>query len=170
MGGTGDYALVNFSQASGATTISFSRLLNTGDSRDAVISNTSMYLVYAYATAVGSGTTYPKHTATGSGLVNFLQSGNPSTPAVNLTGQTLATNNNSYLLQTISKTPQYASPSGAYKAWWSIDSSRTTANITMQCNTTGWVSIGFSDYPLMAPADVVVSGFQRFCVLCFMGS
>ena len=160
LGGTSDYTLINSSVVSGVTTISFSRLLNTGDSKDTVIGSSSIYLVYAYATAVGSGTTYPKHSATGSGLVNFLNAGNSTAPGTNLTGQTLATNNNTYLLQTIARTPQYISPSGAFKAWWTIDSSNTTANITMQCNTTGWVSVGFSDLPLMTPADVVVGAFS----------
>ena len=167
LGGTNDYTLLNSSVASGVTTISFSRLLNTGDSKDVVIGNSSMFLVWAYATTIGSGSTYPKHSATGSAMVNFLNAGNVNTPpnSTNATGGggvggqvVTASSNNTFLLQTIARTPQYVNPSAAFKAWWSIDSNLTVANITMQCNTTGWVGIGFSDYPVMAPADVVVSG------------
>lgn len=151
-GGTSDYSSLNGSEISGTTTIRFSRKLNTGDAYDTVIGQNGLYLIWAYGTSDGSGTTYPKHASTGSGMVYFLSQPGNATPA-NLTGQIIAGNSSS--LQAIVKsTPQVTI--GNFKAWWSINASSKVFTLTMQGNTSGWVSVGFADTPFMTNSDVVV--------------
>ncbi len=135
--------------------MTFSRALVTGDSKDTAITRGSLYLIWAYGSADGSGTTYPKHINTGAGLVNLLSAPGNSTP-VNLTGMVLA-GNSTTLRQLLATTPQVTSSTGHFKAWWSINATTQTFTFTMQGVTTGWISVGFSDTPFMTSSDAVVS-------------
>jgi len=75
IGGTGDILAFNGHQAAGPVTyLHFQRLLNTGDTHDIPVTNTNMFLIWAYATSDGtSGTSYPIHTSAGSQQLNFFQ-------------------------------------------------------------------------------------------------
>ena len=64
------------SQAGSATTFSFVRALNTGDSNDLAIGNATIYVLYAMGTSDGdANNNYAQHTSRGSGQINFM-SGN----------------------------------------------------------------------------------------------
>lgn len=154
-GGTSDAVLINGTEIAGTTTIRFARKLNTGDRYDTVIGSSGLYLVWAYGTTDGSGTTYAKHASTGSGMVYFLSQPGNATP-VNLTGQIIAGNSSS-LSAIVATTPQMTSTTKNFKVWWSINSSTGVFTMTMQGNTTGWISVGFSDTPFMTDVDMVVS-------------
>ncbi len=75
-GGKSDVTNVVGTESGGQTRIQFRRLLNTGDPNDVVISNTNLFLLYAYApTDGGANRNYAKHTITGRVQVNFLNGG-----------------------------------------------------------------------------------------------
>jgi hypothetical protein len=170
LGGTSDLTLINGTEASGQTTISFSRLLVTGDSKDTALGSSSVYLIWAYGTADGSGTTFAKHVNTGSMLVNLLggASATNASSSVNLTGQIISSNS-SELWRITATTPQYSSATGSFKAWWTIDSQAKTFTMTMQGQTNGWISVGFGTTPFMPNSDVVVGWVSNadMTVKCF---
>ena len=60
----------------GTTKLSFSRYLDTGDSRDVTLNDTTIYVLYAFAPTDGdSNNNYVQHTVRGVGAINFM-SGN----------------------------------------------------------------------------------------------
>ena len=65
-------------QTSSSVSITFTRLLDTFDPLDQVITDTPLYLLYAYSPRKGNSSTspvtYPIHTVYGSTLVNFMGS------------------------------------------------------------------------------------------------
>ncbi|PRP81419.1 ferric reductase-like transmembrane protein [Planoprotostelium fungivorum] len=75
-GGTDDVLLTSSTQDGSTTTITFRRKLNTNDSLDYVITDKSIYVLYAYGdsdgTFDGTYTVYNKHIVSGSRLVNFF--------------------------------------------------------------------------------------------------
>ena len=62
-----------FSKSSTATTLKFTRKLNTGDPNDIVISDVDLNILYAIGSSDGdANNNYAKHISVGVGKVNFL--------------------------------------------------------------------------------------------------
>ena len=134
-------------------TISFTRLLNTGDALDFPLVNSGLFLLWAYALSPGaSPTDYQIHDVFGSVYLNFFN----YTPAVRPTTPAPPPAGNG----------TYTSPEGDFTMHWTFDVTNTYAYITMAAAAgSGYVSVGFNlDRPLMAGSDMLV-----FLVLLALG-
>ena len=143
-----------FLSAQNATTthIAFTRKLNTGDAKDVVISNSALYVLWAYSpTKPVSATSYVQHTVYSIVSINFLAAAGtgvgtiaPTTPA-----PTVAT-----VAPSPSTGSTYTTPNGVLTVSW--NSSATAITFTVTGTVTGYVSIGLNSVGLMAGADIYV--------------
>jgi hypothetical protein len=166
LGGKADCSLVSSSESGGVTTITFSRKLNTGDPYDIVFGNSSLFLLWAYGSTDGSGTSYPKHASTGAGKVNLLLTNQSSTATSNVTTSIAVVQ---LLNSIIMHPPQFESPAKDFRVWWSTNATSQTVTMTVQARTTGWVGVGFADTPFMSGSDMVVGWVADadMSVVCF---
>eukprot|EP01114_Cavostelium_apophysatum_P023357 TRINITY_DN876_c0_g1_i1.p1 TRINITY_DN876_c0_g1~~TRINITY_DN876_c0_g1_i1.p1 ORF type:complete len:1084 (-),score=247.29 TRINITY_DN876_c0_g1_i1:17-3268(-) len=146
--GTNDITPLNGSQSGGFTTFSFRRKLVSTDTKDVSILNKKMYLVFAYSSSDGSGSTFQKHTTTGVGAVNFIAGpGNMTSPpppgptegGIDPTANTFT--------------------DGDFTLVWEVDDA-DYIHFKMQCKTAGWCGIGINSDPQMIGADVYVGWVQ----------
>ena len=141
--------LLPSTQNATTTRITFTRLLSTGDSKDFVIPNAAIYMIWAYSPTKGSSpTSYPQHTVYNFATINFLNAGAvigtpaPTTPAPSTSPPVAAT------------APSYTTPNGVMSVRWNVTA--TTITFTVVANVTGWVSIGLNSAALMAGADMYI--------------
>lgn len=130
-GGQSNTMLVSASEASGATTMSFTRPLISSDSLyDLTIVNATMFLLWAYCPQDGFGSVYGKHTATGSVQVNFFDT-LPVAPAT--TTAPLTSVNTSLLFpQTVADPLVQASTTGGFQVWWTVNATAQTITFVLQ--------------------------------------
>eukprot|EP00667_Euglena_gracilis_P008809 EG_transcript_8924 len=157
-----DVQAVSGSQDSnGVLKVTFSRRLDTKDPQDKPITNTSMNLIWCWADALPAGNSLPMHSGTGSTQVNFF------TVAPNNRGQPTGKSSKSSTSTTTGSSPAPSSSppnsttanssaasfcSDPFCLAWSLSSDSIAFKMTMQ--TSGYVSIGFSDSSgSMGPAD-----------------
>eukprot|EP01124_Arcella_intermedia_P004549 TRINITY_DN1257_c0_g1_i11.p1 TRINITY_DN1257_c0_g1~~TRINITY_DN1257_c0_g1_i11.p1 ORF type:complete len:1135 (+),score=161.40 TRINITY_DN1257_c0_g1_i11:40-3444(+) len=142
---------VSGSVVGGLTTISFSRLIDTGDSaKDYTITSSPAALMVAWGPcttgcAVGN---YPKHTAYDSAFVNFLSTNGSASPPPSSDGVTVP---NDPTKDPVGTTLSNAD--GSFTVTYQIVADKII--FKMVATTTGWISIGFSG-GAMYPADIYV--------------
>ena len=72
-------------QVNSVTTFSFVRHLNTGDSNDLAVGNSTLYVLYAMGTSDGDANkNYAQHSSRGSGQVNFMSGNSTSNNDTNV--------------------------------------------------------------------------------------
>eukprot|EP01119_Soliformovum_irregulare_P018413 TRINITY_DN5635_c0_g1_i1.p1 TRINITY_DN5635_c0_g1~~TRINITY_DN5635_c0_g1_i1.p1 ORF type:complete len:913 (+),score=232.87 TRINITY_DN5635_c0_g1_i1:47-2785(+) len=141
-----DATNVTGTESGGKTTITFTRKLDTGDAKDFVIKDQTVFLIYAYQATDDTRTT--KHTLYGLGRVNFLNSnsnggsgsGNNSVPVgapiVPADGATWASDDGNFQLQ-----------------WKVVDG---TIDVLVAAKTTGWFGCGFETDTSMEGSDYAI--------------
>lgn len=143
LGGTSDAKLMSGSETGGVTQVVFQRRLNTGDSRDVIIRDADLYVLWAYAPV---DSTAVKHTNFGVGTVNFLAKGAATTAAPATTGPA-----NSQVERLVAQPPTATSSNGRFSAWWEVNGPVVT--FVMRGQTSGWVSLAISNGPAMTNID-----------------
>jgi len=132
---------LTFAVSGGATSISFSRLANTGDTaQDVVISPTEpLYVLWSYCEQTGtSPTKYPIHTSQGTDMVTFS-----ATPTLSAPPSVSTPPDSPPPTGTVQAT-QFTSPAGDFTLKWNVSSDRSNITFTMSAVTTGWLSFGLS--------------------------
>jgi hypothetical protein len=146
----------------------------TGDSKDVAITNTALYLLWAYAPTVPvSATSYAQHTVYGLGSVNFLAAAGsggvgtvppttpaPTTPAPTTPAPATATPTTPAPTTAAPTLPaaaaaSYTTPNGVMAIAWTVNGG-SSITFTLRANVTGWVSVGLNSVALMAGADMYV--------------
>ena len=131
-------------QTGSSTTFSFVRYLDTLDSNDVTITNSSIYLVYALGSTDPDGNNnYQQHYTTGSGSVNFLASA-PTGGGSNHTSNGTAS----------IEGPSFTAGGGNFKVTWKLNADNITFMIVAK--TLGWVGLGFGQSGQMPNADMYV--------------
>ncbi|PRP76058.1 ferric reductase-like transmembrane protein [Planoprotostelium fungivorum] len=119
---------VSSSVTDGKTVITFTRKLNTGDSNDYIITEDSLYFLYACGPQPdGQNLTYSYHNHRGSKVVSLYKPVEPTKNVFTKEGYTLE---------------------------WYIQSDQLHA--TMSATTDGWVGLGLSSSDTLSAADFIV--------------
>ena len=130
-------------------TLTFTRLLSTGDPLDYALVNDDVYMLWAYCATPGiDPTDYQIHDNFGSvylNLFNTSQDAAPTTPAPSVTPAPISNNS-------------YTSPNQDFTMQWTISPDQQYVYITMAAAAgSGYVSVGFNpNNGLMAGSDMYV--------------
>ena len=132
VGGQSSSSLTSSDQDDSGTTITFTRALDTRDSKDYVLNSTNaLFLVWGYCNTIGYGTTYAEHTNYGTsadvaGPIVFVEA--PTIAGQTTTARTTTTANTDGLIAQASRVPIVTA--GNFKVWWNIEGS--VINFVMQ--------------------------------------
>lgn len=159
--GSSDIRNISASQQDGKTTIVFTRNITSKDPYDYSFPAGGFFLTYALGASDGFGTAYAKHVEANSQYVSLFPTTSTSAP--------ITTQSNSSISTTTPLTPNFVSPNGDMKVWWTVSSPNIT--VTAWAATSGYISVGFASAPFMTNADVytvclIVRLFDAVLICC----
>ena len=159
-GGTADLTAQTGWQNTTHTYLTWTRLLDTGDSSDYKIYDHWYYLMWAIGSSDGSGTSYSQHSSSGYGCnkVNFMGcSSSPTTSSVvSSAGGISSTATSTASSVTCSDSSSWTSSNSKYHVSWNVSQDLAYITFEVTAATQGWVSLGLGTSCNMQNADKIV--------------